>query len=57
MSEPKFRCDKKKCFANQDGWCRILTKKIEKPKCPFFKTSERLEKELEKMEGNEEQED
>lgn len=40
-------CSAVRCFGNERGHCRILTKWYKYP-CPFFKTEEQIKEENEK---------
>lgn len=48
-SSPEFYpdCPRQECFGNNLGKCTVLTSSKFKGECPFFKTRERLDRELE----------
>lgn len=44
-----FKCDKTDCHGNRYGRCWILRERIHKRKCPFYKSTLKLKKELDAL--------
>jgi len=47
MNKESPSCQRKECFGNENGRCRVLTANYKHP-CPFFKTREQIAEEKEK---------
>lgn len=47
MKNDNPRCERRNCFGNEQGHCRILIQKRKEP-CPFYKTDEQIAEEKEK---------
>ena len=43
VNQANVRCERRTCFGNKGGLCKVLAYAINDKACPFFKTKKRYE--------------